>query len=79
MGVGVATPLPGLVVVGFAVVVAFVGVGVGVNPTMPTQKYASAHMDWQLSPTPVFHVVNCLSEMPDLDAMSEQYSPGFWR
>lgn len=69
--------MPGLVLVGFVVVVGLVGVGV--NPTTPTQKYASPHIDWQLSPTPVFQVVNCLSVMLYLAAMSEQNSPGRWR
>ena len=78
VGSGVVMPLPGLVVVvvGIAVLVALVGVGVGVKPITPTQKYASAHMDWQLSPTPVFHVVNCFKVMPYFTAISEQNSPG---
>lgn len=62
MGVGVATPFPGFVVVGltevFIVEVFTVVVGVGLTPTMLTQTYVPSHSAEQLEPIAGFHLYN---------------------
>ena len=73
MLVGVAIPLPAVVVVVAGLVVV---VKLGLCPTMLTQTYTLAQSPEQESPpTWGFHVVNSLTEIPLAAAMVVQLSP----
>jgi hypothetical protein len=63
MGEGVSIPLVGVGLVGVS------------KPMTDTQAQVSLHKLLQVSPTPLFHVVNCVRVIPWSEAIAAQLAP----